>query len=46
MASLSMTNVSSILSDIERGDPSEVLQEATLEVAVCRPARGLAHGPG
>ena len=41
-----MNDVTRILSDVERNDPSEVIQEAPLEAAVRRPAGGLAHGPG
>ena len=41
-----MNDVTRILSDIERGDSSEAVQEAPLKAAVRRPARGLAHGPG
>ena len=41
-----MNDATRILSEIERGDPSEVVQETPLEAAVRRLAGGLAHGPG
>jgi hypothetical protein len=39
-----MNHVTRILSDIKRGDVSGDVHDAQLEVAVSRPARGLAHG--